>query len=398
MIPSAMFFPQEFDAGHASDANAQRCYYKHAPCGSGELGRRVPTFDGQCFEGRRHSNDELEEPSSQSPGGPQRQVPTRHGSTQRVTLHEAGHAGQPCSPRQRKPAQQSCCMPQATPSDLHGKTSPRLPGVTAPTPSSPSRGVKHRRFSGLWSSTRTARARSFYRARALTYHAGMLGEAMENLDGASRDLSPTADEKVNVLEHPCSPRLEEVPTPSGRRSLVPAAPRAHMETPHAGAAPFGRTSRGSGLLSPDVFSRYDVDKNGRLGIAEFVFLLRDNGVEMDYCTAVRMMDYSKGLDFGTFLELLVSSLHETKTQPEIAMAVPRSIFNSYDVNRSGMLEKTEYLNLLADHGRMLHTVREPDALDAQLGDRQQSSPFTALAWDGFLELMRAFCKEDLGEH
>lgn len=220
-------------------------------------------------------------------------------------------------------------------------------------------------------------------------------------DGGTLDHSPPAERGRLQERRAWSPipdsRQGEVASPSRHRSPAPCVLDTQVVGDQQGDSVAGDAVAGKGLLSREVFSRYDVDKNGKLGIAEFVFLLRDNGVAMDYSRACRMIDYSKGLDFETFLGLLASSLQETKMPREDAMAVPRSVFNSYDVNKSGMLERTEYLNLLVDHGHALDTLHDPEALEVQLGDCRQGSAFAPFGLERFLALMCRLSHEKLSE-
>lgn len=191
---------------------------------------------------------------------------------------------------------------------------------------------------------------------------------------------------------------------AARRGVRPAAchPRRHLEGSLGAAAspvvearaPWSRdgSHRGYGLLSHTVFSMYDVNKSGRLGIAEFVRLLRDNGVAADYPVACRIMaGFSiEGIDFDSFLGLLASSLREPELCEEM-MTIPRCIFNSYDLSRSGILEAPQYLELLADHS--FETKKSPPR------DNEQSLPVEPVDLDQFLVLMKQLFHEDSeGEH
>lgn len=161
------------------------------------------------------------------------------------------------------------------------------------------------------------------------------------------------------------------------------------------------------MLHRDVFGLYDVNKSGKLGLAEFVLLLRDNDVSMDYGRACRILELfslssTVGVDFAMFLDLLAGSarraraaaaaqLAQPAAQPavcEAATAVPRSVFNSYSASGSRVLDGMESLSLFTDLDAAMKAVYDlglPDA-PSQIGRRSCGSA-GLLCFDKFVEVI-----------
>lgn len=110
-----------------------------------------------------------------------------------------------------------------------------------------------------------------------------------------------------------------------------------------------------GVFSPDIFSHYDVDHNGRLSVGELGALLRNHGMCIDYVGACRMMELIVGanaqsVDRKEFMRGIVRLVQKRRGTAGEAVEVLQCVFKSYDLDKSGFLDAQEYTRLLSDLG------------------------------------------------
>lgn len=140
-----------------------------------------------------------------------------------------------------------------------------------------------------------------------------------------------------------------------------------------------------------VFDRYDVDRDGTLGVVEFGALLCDNQVDVDYATACQAVELvagpaAKGVSFEGFRALIAHAKNEQEERLEDdTSSLLRDVFDAYDMNRSGRLEVGEYARLLADLGRAPKTKRESEELGELIASCRNAGAPGPLSFQEFLE-------------
>jgi len=169
-----------------------------------------------------------------------------------------------------------------------------------------------------------------------------------------------------------------------------------------------RKHSGHGLLSLDGFSRYSEssctgDQCASLGISELHWLLRDHGESLDYVTTARIMSLLAGagtqqLEFGKFLSSLMKHSSRCASPPEEMLTVLRCVFNSYDKNKSGSLEKSEYLNALEDRHRIPRTLEDCKGINKLIAACHENRQVAPLGFEEFVTLLRLLNKEEQGWH
>jgi len=169
----------------------------------------------------------------------------------------------------------------------------------------------------------------------------------------------------------------------GRRPATTSLPASKV--PSTASMPRGNClSSLLGELACKLFQRH-VGPVHHLGVAELGNLLREHGIEMD----LNMPDTS--IDLGSFREFIAAS-ERCRGYSMDMRAVLRGVFESYDINRSGLLEPTEYSRLLEDYGRTPRNLQESKDLGALIASCRESGIVGALCFDEFLVLA---CKLDL---
>merc|ERR1712060_235333 len=85
-------------------------------------------------------------------------------------------------------------------------------------------------------------------------------------------------------------------------------------------------------------------------------MLSAHGMALDYVGTARIMNALAGkgeqlIDFDRFLLSIMRAGARGSSYQEEMLTVLRCVFNSYDKDGSGVLEKVEYLRALEDCGR-----------------------------------------------
>eukprot|EP00931_Biecheleriopsis_adriatica_P039372 TRINITY_DN22518_c0_g1_i1.p1 TRINITY_DN22518_c0_g1~~TRINITY_DN22518_c0_g1_i1.p1 ORF type:complete len:438 (-),score=78.13 TRINITY_DN22518_c0_g1_i1:33-1313(-) len=152
---------------------------------------------------------------------------------------------------------------------------------------------------------------------------------------------------------------------------------------------------GHGLLWSGSFQRYAVGllpgmtkSSVCLGVAELGRLLREHRIALDYGARCRIIELAAGqgaqnIDFRAFAKLVEataqSATEAQERQPharrcrskarqpeEVALAVVRAVFNSYDFSRNCELAREDCMRLLRDRGQVPRTLQESKDLSHQL--------------------------------
>lgn len=180
-----------------------------------------------------------------------------------------------------------------------------------------------------------------------------------------------------------------------------------MDAEPAAARNGARLFAGRGLLARDVFEQYcsgpaPTEGPRFLGAMELGRLLRDNHVDLDYLGRCRALQLACGhaaqaADHAAFLRLVAAT--STGTQPpssrrrsppreEAAVALVQAVFNSYDTDRSGLLERDECLELLADCGKAPRTAEQTKRVCELLSQCRRDGLPGALDFEEFQTLLR----------
>jgi len=161
----------------------------------------------------------------------------------------------------------------------------------------------------------------------------------------------------------------------------------------------GEVAHEHGLLARSVFERYGAANNGKLGVSELHWLLRDHGIMVDYGAACRTLSGvlhpgERRIDFDGLLNLVAEAGTARRGYTEEVIIVLHCIFNSYDRNKSGLLDRQDCLRLLADYGHTAETADETRALLKLISDCRQAGGVGPLAFDQFLALLRRLNRKD----
>lgn len=155
-----------------------------------------------------------------------------------------------------------------------------------------------------------------------------------------------------------------------------------------------------GLFSEEVFSHYDVDKDGRLSSWELASMLRDHGMCLDFSAASRVMGLIAGpgvqrISLEEFGRSVISVVEKRRGSGGQAGEVLQCVFRSYDANKSGLLEVPEYTQFLAHLGRRPRTKDEWEEQGTLVASCRGDSQPAPLNFPEFVVLVR---KVNAGEH
>jgi len=178
---------------------------------------------------------------------------------------------------------------------------------------------------------------------------------------------------------------------------------------------------GRGLFWPATFERYAMGRmpgmskvtGACLGPAEFGRLLRDHGVELGYDVRCRALELVSGsncvhsTDFQSFFDFIEATARlwvaadptigkntkgkkkkrRGKKPEEAALAVARAVFNSYDVERTGVIDREGYMKLLRDKSQVPQNIEEWQDLCRQVSFCRQDGLPGPLDFPDFLRFV-----------
>lgn len=186
-----------------------------------------------------------------------------------------------------------------------------------------------------------------------------------------------------------SPSSTVTPTVTSAEQELDATPAARETWVSRGSAKAQKLDHGGGLLSRAFFSRYDVNLDGKLGVAEFVRLLRSNRVPVDYARACQIMALGSGhtvreIHFDQFASIFQKEVFRGQEPGLDSLLVARSIFNSYDANKNKLLQGPELVKLFND----CHLSECRQDVSADAAEAHDDRAPHALTFQQFVAFMR----------
>jgi len=194
----------------------------------------------------------------------------------------------------------------------------------------------------------------------------------ENVEKIQQDVDPEATEPFKPLQTWTRLRHRELAPMPDVEALLGIGPA---------------VSFGHGLLWPGCFQQYAIGwmpgmslSGVHLSAAELGKLLREQRINLDYMSRSRVLELAAGrgaqsIDFLAFLHLVEETARSAtfaedllanegprrrKPEPpeEVAMAVVRAVFNSYDSSKAGELTRQDYMRILRDRNQVPRTADE----------------------------------------
>lgn len=148
-----------------------------------------------------------------------------------------------------------------------------------------------------------------------------------------------------------------------------------------------------GLLAREVFERYGAGNDGKLGVPELHWLLRDHGIKLDYAGTCRALSGvtnqgEQRIDFEGFARVVAEAGTPNRGYTEEVIILLHCVFNSYDRNSSGLLERQEFLKLLKDAGHRTETADELAQSLKLISNCRPDGVVGPLTFDHFLALLQ----------